>query len=88
MLFFVYLRYPMHTDLAALGFLIGVNMKIQIEIRSQYGNTLAYPICQAAKLFTRISGTKTLSAQALKDIQALGFDIVCVNTQNTLELVK
>ena len=55
MLFFVYLRYPMHTDLAALGFLIGVNMKIQIEIRSQYGNTVAYPICQAAKLFTRIS---------------------------------
>lgn len=63
-------------------------MKIQIDIRSQYGNTLAYPVCQNAKLFTRISGTKTLSAQALKDIQALGFDIVCVNTQNTLELVK
>ena len=63
-------------------------MKIQIEIRTQYGNTLAYPVCQAAKLFSRISGTKTLSAQALKDIQALGFDIVCVNSQNTLELVK
>lgn len=63
-------------------------MKIQIEIRSQYGNTVAYPACQAAKLFTRISGTKTLSAQALKDIQALGFDIVCFNSQNTLEAVK
>jgi hypothetical protein len=63
-------------------------MKIQIEIRSQYGNTVAYPICAAAKLFARISGTKTLSSQALKDIQSLGFDIVCVNSQNTLELVK
>jgi hypothetical protein len=63
-------------------------MKIQIEIRSQYGNTLAYPLCQAAMLFARIAGTKTLSSQALKDIQALGYSIVCVNTQNTLELVK
>jgi len=61
---------------------------IQIEIRSQYGNTVAYPLCQAAKLFTRISGTKTLSSQTLKDIEALGYSIICVNTQNTLELVK
>jgi hypothetical protein len=69
--------------------LIGVNMKtITIEIRSQYGNTVAYPACQAAKLFARIAGTKTLSSQALKDIQALGFDITCFNSQNTLELVK
>ena len=62
-------------------------MTIQIEIRSQYGNTLAYPVCSGAKLFARISGTKTLSSQTLKDIQALGYDIVCVNAQ-TLEQVK
>jgi len=60
-------------------------MKIQVDIRSQYGNTVAYPICDAAKLFPRISGTKTLPAQALKDIQALGFDITCFNSQNTME---
>jgi len=58
---------------------------ITIEIRSQYGNTVAYPACQAAKLFARIAGTKTLSTQALKDIQALGFDITCFNSQNTME---
>lgn len=63
-------------------------MKIQIDIRSQYGNTVAYPACEASKLFSRISGTKTLSAQTLKYIQALGYDIVCINTQNTMELVK
>jgi len=61
---------------------------ITIEIRSQYGNTVAYPACQAAKLFARIAGTKTLSSQALKDIQSLGFDITCFNSQNTLDLVK
>jgi hypothetical protein len=60
-------------------------MKIQVDIRSQYGNTVAYPICHAAKLFARISGTKTLPAQALKDIKALGFHIVAVNSQNTME---
>jgi hypothetical protein len=63
-------------------------MRIQVDIRSQYGNTVAYPICDAAKLFARISGTKTLPAQTLKDIQALGFDITCFNSQNTMELVK
>jgi hypothetical protein len=63
-------------------------MEIQIDIRSQYGNTVAYPVCHAAKLFARISGTKTLSSQTLKDIQALGYDIACINSQNTLELVK
>ncbi|NBW03347.1 MAG: hypothetical protein EBR87_06510 [Cytophagia bacterium] len=67
----------------------GQSMKtITIEIRSQYGNTVAYPACQAAKLFARIAGTKTLSSQALKDIQSLGFDITCFNSQNTLDLVK
>jgi len=60
---------------------------ITIEIRSQYGNTVAYPACQAAKLFARIAGTKTLSSQALKDIQALGFHIVAINSQNTLEQI-
>jgi hypothetical protein len=63
-------------------------MNIEIEIRSQYGNTLAYPVCTGAKLFARIAGTKTLSSQALKDIQALGFGITCFNSQNTMELVK
>jgi hypothetical protein len=62
-------------------------MRIQIEIRSQYGSTVAYPICDAAKLFARISGTKTLPAQALKDIKALGFHIVAINSQNTLEQI-
>ena len=63
-------------------------MNIQVEIRTQYGNTVAYPACQTAKIFSRIAGTKTLSAQTLKDIQALGFGVVCFNSQNTLELVK
>jgi hypothetical protein len=58
---------------------------ITIEIRTQYGNTVAYPACKAAKLFAHIAGTKTLSTQALKDIQALGFDITCFNSQNTME---
>jgi hypothetical protein len=67
----------------------GNGMKnITIEIRTQYGNTVAYPACHYAKLFANISGTKTLSSQALKDIQSLGFDITCFNSQNTLELVK
>lgn len=59
---------------------------ITIEIRSQYGNTVAYPACQAAKLFARIAGTKTLSSQALKHIQVLGFGIDCQSA--TLESLQ
>jgi hypothetical protein len=50
---------------------------ITIEIRSQYGNTVAYPICDQAKLFASIAGTSTLTSAALKKIQALGYSFEC-----------
>lgn len=75
----------MHVNL--MYQLKGVNMRIEIQIKNQYGNTVAYPVCHAAKLFARIAGTKTLPSQALKDIQALGYEIVSVNPL-TLESIK
>lgn len=49
-------------------------MKIAIQIRSVYGNTTAYPMCDKAKAFARIAGTKTLTREALRQIDALGYE--------------
>ena len=50
-------------------------MKITIEIKTQYGQTVAHPVCCKSKLFARIAGTKTLTLETLKSIKALGYEI-------------
>ena len=50
-------------------------MKITVEQRSQYGATVFVPLCQTAQQFASIAKTKTLTAQALKTIQAMGYEI-------------
>jgi hypothetical protein len=49
--------------------------KITIEIKSQYGQTVAHPVCCKAKLFAKIAGTKTLTMETLKNVRALGYEI-------------
>lgn len=49
--------------------------KLLIEVRSVYGNEVAYPINETAKLFARIAGTKTLSPQTLAYAKALGYRV-------------
>ena len=48
-------------------------MKIQICIKSVYGNTLIYPACPKAELFAKLTGKKTFSHADLIHIEALGF---------------
>lgn len=50
-------------------------MKITVRIKNVYGIETVYPACPAAELFARIAGTKTLTSHALRDIQALGYQI-------------
>jgi len=59
-------------------------MKITIEIKTQYGQTVAHPVCCKAKLFAKIAGTKTITMETLKNVQALGYEI----EQLTPELLK
>jgi hypothetical protein len=49
--------------------------KITIEIKTQYGQTVAHPVCCKAKLFAKIAGTKTLTIDTLKNVKALGYEI-------------
>lgn len=48
---------------------------IQIEVKDVYGVSKAYPANDAAKLFARIAGTKTLCRETLGYAQQLGFSI-------------
>ena len=49
---------------------------VEIEARSVYGNTLIYPVNDAAKTLAKIAGKKTLSVENLKDASALGLELV------------
>lgn len=48
-------------------------MKITIQLRSIYGRTKAYPVCDRAKAFASIAGTSTLTINTLRNIDALGY---------------
>ena len=62
-------------------------MKIQIEMKEVYGETKVYPMCEKAKLFARIAGTKTLTRPVLEDIERLGYQLELMVNPKYLELV-
>lgn len=62
-------------------------MKIQIEMKEVYGETKVYPVCEKAKLFARIAGTKTLTRPVLEDIERLGYQLELIVNPKYLELV-
>lgn len=49
-------------------------MEIVVHIKDVYGSTLVYPVCEKAKLFAKLAGTKTLTREALGHIAALGYN--------------
>lgn len=53
-------------------------MKIQVEVKNVYGTELIYPVCDKAKLFGNIAGTKTLTMSVLRNIERLGYQIELV----------
>ena len=53
---------------------------IEVEVKDVYGVTKYYPICEKAQLFADIAGTKTLTVQVIKKIEALGYSIKAQRT--------
>jgi len=53
---------------------------IEVEVKDVYGITKYYPICEKAQLFADIAGTKTLTVQVIKKIEALGYSIKASRT--------
>lgn len=50
-------------------------MQITIQIKNNYGVNTVYPVCETAKQFAAIAGTKTLTVQVLKIIEGMGYTI-------------
>ncbi len=49
------------------------NNTIHVKEKNVYGNDLVYPVCDKAKLFAQIAGSKTLTEQTLTCIVKMGF---------------
>ena len=53
-------------------------MKIDIQIKNNYGKPVAYPACAAAQKFAAIAKTNTLTPETLKLIASLGYQVEVV----------
>jgi hypothetical protein len=53
---------------------------IEVEVKDVYGAVKYYPICEKAQLFADIAGTKTLTVEVIKKIEALGYSIKASRT--------
>jgi len=49
--------------------------QILVNIVPQYGKWVYYPVCDSAKAFAAIAGTRTLTEPTLVQIKRLGYEI-------------
>ena len=48
---------------------------IKVSIKNVYGSDIIYPICDTAKEFASIAGTKSLASRTIKSIRRLGYSV-------------
>ncbi len=53
----------------------GEPLCITVEIRNTYGQDRVYPVCEKAKLFANIAGTRELTRNTVSYIKQLGYHI-------------
>lgn len=53
----------------------GIIMEITVRVTNVYGQKTVYPVCETAKIFADIAGTKTLKPTTINSIKALGYTI-------------
>lgn len=67
----------LQDSLVASGF-VGIEPKkptITVRVTQNYGCRAVYPVCNEAKIFADIAGTKTLKPQTIDLIKKLGYVI-------------
>jgi hypothetical protein len=52
-----------------------MDMEITVRVTTNYGARAVYPVCETAKTFAIIAGTKTLKPETLNCIKALGYKV-------------
>ena len=50
-------------------------MNITVKVTNNFGNKAVYPVCRAAKMFTMIAGTVTLTPPTIALIKQLGYEV-------------
>ena len=50
-------------------------MTITVQIKNVYGNETIYPVCEKAKAFANIAGTRTLTRHVIEQVKQMGFSI-------------
>lgn len=55
-------------------------MNITIAVKDQYGQKTLVPVCDIAKTFAAIAGTKTLTFDTLNRIKSLGYTVAVQQT--------
>ena len=53
-----------------------MNATITVKITKNYGNEVIYPVCETAKKFAEIAGTKTMSRKLIDQVKSLGFSVI------------
>jgi hypothetical protein len=51
-------------------------MNITVSVRNVYGNETIYPACKTSLFFCHLAGTKTITGDMMRLIQAQGYEIV------------
>lgn len=54
-------------------------MQIQVILKDQYGTQVFYPVCEKAKTFAAIAGTKTLTPATMNLISSLGITVEMIH---------
>jgi hypothetical protein len=48
---------------------------ITVQVRTVYGRETIYPACTVSVLLARLAGTTTITPEAMRTIQALGYSV-------------
>jgi len=53
-----------------------MNKVVTVKIKDVYGAKLVYPVCSIAEGFARIAASKSLTPKVIREIRAMGFEMV------------
>ena len=53
---------------------LAIDKRLIVKKKTVWGTERIYPICERAKLFTRLVGQKTLDRSSIELIRQLGYD--------------
>jgi hypothetical protein len=63
---------------------MAMDFELTLLRKDQYGKAVYYPVCDKAKVFALIAGTKTLTSDTVRRIKELGYKF---NIQHEEEVI-